>query len=202
MYYAGYYTLKAYNHETTLITLSAPNESILSDVINGILKSLHITSEEFGTVIVMARDLVSTIFNGNNDEGARKKVQEHFNAALAKVAWQLLKTSPHVESTYNAYLSLWLRVGCTQEYEYLGNEISTNTGDMELAIRCARTQTVCIVEYKFDKSTSVALKQIKEKRFKDSFPGFRVICLGINITKDRRAEVGVIWDLKEDDRTA
>jgi hypothetical protein len=72
---------------------------------------------------------------------------------------------------------------------YHVNEISTNKGDIELAIEDTTALTVFIIEYKVKKSPELAIQQMKDKQFHNLYPDQKVVYVGINVNSHRLAEV-------------
>jgi hypothetical protein len=104
-------------------------------------------------------------------------------ATMKFLSHQLLRY--HKEAIFNLLFSNLFRCGCDgKNYEYLGNELSTTTGDIELAMKHLPSNTVCIVEYKLDRSAATAIKQIKDKNFPMRYRDSNVILVGIQASKE------------------
>ena len=188
MYYAGYSTIRGYNHETGMVTLAPPNDSIGQNVMKVIAQTIFKVSVD-NKDLELARELVNEIFSTEHDEGQQVKALERIlNDVVLLFPWQLLKTSKALESTYNVMLTSFLRLGCL-DHTYIGNEVSVSTGDMECAIESKDKAVVAILEYRLCNSALVAMNQMKRKRFADRFQDKAVIFVAINITKDRTVQV-------------
>jgi hypothetical protein len=183
MYYAGYSTIIAYDHKTNMVTLAPPNDSITEELLDGIddaFRSQEVVNEDLG----LAKSLVGAMFGGAQ---GLEKLHRLLNKVLALYPHQLLKQNKALESTYNVLFSSWFKLGCHGPYEYLDNEWSTSTGDIEFAIADKEAKVVCIGEFKFNPSAAVALNQVREKGFKNKFPHYyRAILVGINVSSSSR----------------
>lgn len=123
--------------------------------------------------VVLARNLIDEIFSSEHDEVQQAQVvQKILNKIMLLFPWQLLKDNnkyKSLESTYNVMLSSFLQSGCSG-HTYLGNEISCcSAGDIECAIECEDKSVVVIFEFKRCGNTRVAMDQMKNKGFADSF---------------------------------
>jgi hypothetical protein len=101
-----------------------------------------------------------------------------------------------LQSTYNVLFSCFFRLGCSDKYTYQNNEISTNSGDLELAILDQTSKTACLCKFKLKKTVQIAMDQMKEKNFRLRFHGFKILYVAINITEKRKAEV-LVEECKE-----
>lgn len=191
MYYAGYSTIKSYNHETNLVTLEPPNDSISDDVLSGIIDAFT-KGKVANAHIELARDVVKALFAG---KAGRDNLVNSLNKVIATYPWQLLKYSQNnpqdSERVFNVFFSTFFKVGCSEPFYYLGNEIQTAYGSVEFAIENLRSKETVIGEFKVRENTSIASEGITKRSYHLAFPNRKLILIGINITEKRKAEVEV-----------
>jgi hypothetical protein len=186
MYFAGYSTIKSYDHETNTVILGPPNESIRTDLLPQIIEAL--ARDVINEDLALVRQLVNALFGGKAKE---KDLQLLLNEVLAKVPYQLLSDTKALESTYNVFFSTIFRFGCSRPVKYLGGEVSFSLGRLELAIENMETRAVVIVEFKLKASTKEALDGIIERKHYLLYPNRKLILVGVNIAKDRVVEAEV-----------
>ena len=185
MFYAGYSTIKSYNHKTNMISLAPPNEVITKALIadiRRIFKDRLLHNED----LILAQNLVEAVFKGSKNQ---YEIQELMNNMITLFPHQVLK-QPN-EAAFNVMFTSFLRLGCREQYSFVGSEISTNRGDIEFVMKDEKTGTVCIFEMKYLKNTTVAREQIANQEFTRRYHGYKIIVIGINITGERTAEVNV-----------
>jgi hypothetical protein len=186
MYYAGYTTIKSYDHSTNMVSLGPPNESIFGDIFPQIMDAMR--ADVPNEYRELTRELVETMFEGKSKE---KDLGTLLNQALANVPHQLLRQNQVLESTYNVFFSTIIQLGCYYPIEYKGGEISFSRGDIELVLEDKLSNTVTIIEFKAKKSTQSALSGIIKRGHYLKYPKRKLIFVGINITKDKVVEVVV-----------
>ena len=123
-------------------------------------------------------------------------VEYQVNCLLAHCPHQLLRQNRALESTYNVFLTGLLKCGVSgpncQHVSFLGNELSTNRGDIEMAMVDSNRNIAVVLEIKLEQSVEKGMEQLEEKNFALKVQRCTdIICFSINISQDRRATVGM-----------
>jgi hypothetical protein len=192
MLYAGYHTITAYNRENETVTVSPPNENIRDDLLDNIMLRFISGTGLPNEHVKSCQELVGSMFNGADAAFVEYKV----NCLLAHCPHQLLKQNKALESTYNVLLTGLLKAGVSgpncPHVTYLGNELSTNRGDIEMAMVDSDRNIAVVLEIKLEQSVKKGMEQLEEKNFALKFEGYAdVIFFSINFSQSRHATVGM-----------
>ncbi len=192
MLYAGYHTITAYNRENQTVTVSPPNENIRDSLFKNIMLRFTSGTGLPNEHVKSCQELVGLMFNG----AAAAVVEYKVNGLLAHCPHQLLKRNKALESTYNVLLTGLLKAGVSgpncPHVTYVGNELSTNHGDIEMAMVDSDRNIAVVLEIKLKQSVKKGMEQLEEKNFALKFQGYAdIIFFSINFSQSRHATVGM-----------
>ncbi len=177
LYQTGYLTIKDYNGNSDVYTLSYPNSEVKTAFIESL--STYFTPVENNKIYTLLDHLVDALL-ANDLEKVFNKVLKVF---YAKVEYDI--KIPHEKYYQTIFYIIFMMLGVR-----IKTEVKTNDGRMDAVVK---TDThIYIFEFKLDKSTKVALKQIKEKEYYNRYLLDKkiLVCVGVNFDSSS----GVISD--------
>ncbi len=180
MYQSGYLTIKDYNPEFRIYTLTYPNEEVESGFLHSLsqLFAPGLIEGDF-SVYYFVRELRSGDVNG------------FMNRLTAFLSDNNYEIQGDLELYFQNTLSLMFKMMGL----YVKTEYQTSDGRIDVVIQT--NQFIYIIELKRDQSPDVALRQIEAKGYAKPFlaSGKEIIKLGINFSSETRTVDG--WKMAE-----
>ena len=173
LFQTGYLTIKSYDRDDDLYTLDFPNREVRDGFIKGLLP-LYTKQPDISDDF-RVRGFVKSIRDGDVDT-----MMEYLNSLFANIPYDdAVKEEMDVRNIFVAVL--YLTVG------YIHTEIHTHKGRIDILIRTDKY--LYIIELKYNRSVSEALKQIEEREYAKPFQldGRQLIRLGINFNPATRS---------------
>ncbi len=167
LYQTGYLTVKDYNEETDIFTLSYPNKEVKTAFIEYLTD--YFTPVDRADLPTLLEHLVDGLVK-NDLEKVFNKVLKVF---YAKIDYDIkLKFEKYYQTIfYILFMMLGVRIK---------TEVKTNDGRMDVVIK---TKThIYIFEFKLDKTTKEAIEQIKEKEYYNRYllDSRKLVLVGVN----------------------
>jgi hypothetical protein len=184
-YFAGYSTIKEV-HDDGMLTLGPPNANIQGHIARSLARKLWNDADEKG----FSKDLQVMLKHLHDQNVA--DFGRLLHKCMMSVPHQIFRNLHEKEARYNLVTSLFLQIAASLEHpnwQCLGKEISTATGDIEIVMKEIHSNTVFIFEYKLNRSPAVALKQIRDKGFPHAYEGSKVVLVGINFKKKSKKPI-------------
>ncbi|MEA1972986.1 MAG: AAA family ATPase, partial [Candidatus Cloacimonadota bacterium] len=177
LYQTGYLTIKDYNQEADIYTLSYPNQEVNIAFIRYLTDYFTPVSKEIAASLI--EKLRSALLENNLKEVFDKVLKVFY----AKIEYDIkLKHEKYYQTIfYILFMMLGVRIK---------TEVRTNDGRMDAVVE---TDThIYIFEFKLDKSTKEALNQIKEKEYYNKYllDNRKLVLVGVNFN----SETGEIAD--------
>ena len=180
LYQTGYLTIKDYDKETALYTLSYPNREVRESFVKRISEDYSKVSKAQNSKVFI--NLYRSL-QGNN-------LEEFFEALkvfYANIDYDL-KTKD--EKCYQLIFYL-LFINLNSK---INTEVKTNKGRMDAVV--ITKKNIYIFEFKLDKSAKIAIEQIKEKEYYQKYllDEKELVLLGVNFD----SETGNVQDWKSE----
>ena len=169
LYQSGYLTIKDYEKKIDVYTLDFPNKEIEVGLFDSLLPGYLGSEIDAGRVVVA--DISTYINNGEMDE------------ALQLLA-DFLETIPYCDNTHyegHWQQTLYIMFALLTNYDIL---VEQHTAKGRIDITMETTDTIYVMELKFNKSAEEALAQIEAKHYADAFKksGKKVVKIGLNFS--------------------
>jgi len=181
LYQTGYLTIKAYDEKNDTYTLSYPNLEVKTAFIENL-------AEYFTSVgIAQYPTLLEYLEDGLRDNDLDKVFNKVLKVFYAEIDYDIkLKHEKYYQTIFYV---LFIMLGTRIE-----TEVKTNDGRMDCVIK---TDThIYIFEFKLDKTTKEAIKQIKDKEYYNKYllDERELILVGVNFD----SKTGTIekWDIE------
>ena len=186
MFQTGYLTIKSYDAEDNLYTLSYPNEEVRQSYMSMLADAY--THNDNDPVIVLATELRNALKIVNI-----KKVESIFNTIFKSIPYEVWQKEN--EHFYHALIHLTFRLLGI----YIESQVQTSDGRIDALVKV--NDYVYAFEFKLDGSASQALQQIKDKEYLQPYQnqGKRNaarICIGIGVnfsSKLKKVEE-ILWE--------
>lgn len=167
LYQSGYLTIKDYNKRLDVYTLDIPNEEIRVGLFDSLLPSYLDSEVDTGRVVIA--DLSACLNDGDAD-GALQLLSD------------FLETVPYCDNTnYEGHYQqmLYIIFALLTDYHI---QVEQHTAKGRIDITLETTDTIYVIELKFDKSVEEALSQIETRRYADAFnmKDKRIVKVGMN----------------------
>lgn len=174
LYQSGYLTIKAYDEHLKMYRLGFPNEEVRS----GFSESLYryYVPEDAGSRDQLAIAYANAMRRGEEDFEA---FLPHLKAFYNKFPYTLVNNN---ERHYQAVMyTIFAMLGLDVEAEH-----TTSDGRIDILLRTPRS--IYVIELKYDKDSSTALRQIENKLYADAFADDvrQKYLVGINFSADKR----------------
>lgn len=181
MFQTGYLTIKSYNKESRIYTLSYPNREVRESYVEALMAVY--SGNDLGFGLVYVDKLKQALINGNMHEV--KNILNTIFSSLPYELWQ--KENEHF---YHAIIHL----AFTLLGVYVQSEVQTSDGRMDALVQ-VKDYVYCF-EFKLDKSADEAIGQIKDKGYLDSFVGSgkKRIAVGVNFSRDGKKVEQMKWE--------
>lgn len=182
LYQTGYLTIKAYDRETKLYSLSVPNREVSRDLFKALLP--YYISVERDTPDSVARDILNAILKGEP-----AKMMESIDIFLAGIPYEMKMENEN--NFHNAVYILLRLIGARTE-----TEVHTSDGRIDLIVKTSKF--IYIIELKFGKDSQTAINQIEEKQYDLPYrnDARRVFRIGVNFnTTTRRLDQPEIQEI-------
>ncbi len=177
LYQTGYLTIKDYNQESDIYTLSYPNKEVNVAFIRYLTDYFTPVNKEIATSLI---EKLRLALMENNLNDVFEKVLKVF---YAKIEYDIkLKHEKYYQTIfYILFMMLGVRIK---------TEVKTNDGRMDAVVET--DSHIYIFEFKLDKSTKEALEQIKEKEYYNKYllDKRNLVLVGVNFN----SETGEIAD--------
>ncbi len=167
LYQTGYLTIKDYNPTNDIYTLSYPNNEVKTAFIEYLTD--YFTPVDSSDIPTLLDFLVDGLIKNDLDKVFNKVLKVFY----AKIEYDI--KLPHEKYYQTIFYILFMMLGVR-----IKTEVKTNDGRMDAVVK---TDThIYIFEFKLDKSTKVALKQIKEKEYYNKYllDERILVCVGVN----------------------
>lgn len=166
LYQSGYVTIKDYDPETELYTLSIPNKEVRIGLMNSLLPEYVGYEKDNGLTMIA---LLSRDIRRNQVDSALERLQI------------FLSTVPYCNHTgYEGHYQQMLYVIFSLLGYYVDIEVRTPRGRVDVVLRT--TTHLYVIELKLNKDAAAAMRQIDLKNYPERFAlcGLPVVKIGIN----------------------
>lgn len=154
-YQTGYLTIKKYDPATQLYTLGYPNREIERGIFNNIL-NLYIPSSPYvGTTINLMRE---ALLSGNPEDFVAR-LKAYLSGVPSELRVNVSKYENYYHTIFYCIASL---IGLDVNVEY-----NTSRGFIDMLIRTPKY--IYVIELKVNGSATIAMRQIKNMGYADSF---------------------------------
>ena len=177
MFQAGYLTIKDKIEEDYILVY--PNQEVKRSLLAVILSD-KVNEDDSGVMVRQLRNF----FEDRKEQDIRKT----FDVLFAKIPHQIFNEK--YEFYYHSILVVAMQLlGC-----YLDTEISVNDGKIDAVVKTKRY--IYVIEFKVNQAAGIALNQIKEKAYTNSFllDGRQILLMGVNFMR-KKVESFVIEEL-------
>ena len=169
LYQSGYLTIKDYEKKIDVYTLDFPNKEIEVGLFDSLLPGYLGSGIDAGRVVIA--DISTYINSGEMDE------------ALQMLA-DFLETIPYCDNTnYEGHYQqmLYILFALLTNYDIC---VEQRTAKGRIDITMETSDTIYVMELKFNKSAEEALAQIEAKHYADAFKmnGKKVVKIGLNFS--------------------
>ena len=195
MYYAGYATIDSYDKSSKVVILKVPNSSVEKHLADNYLASVFSKTgpTSFDAIIQDIFDLLNvTPIAGM--ESKIKEVEGKFNTLLSHYSYVSLRD----EASFQIIMDTIFKTRFTR----VESELRTLDGRADAAV--FSDSRVFVIEYKYNKSSAEALRQIHQKKYYNAAAilGSKrtILLLGINLKldNDRNKSVEILYELHRD----
>lgn len=180
LYQSGYITIKEYDQETELYTLSIPNKEVRIGLMNSLLPEYVGQAKDAGMTMVA---LLSRDIRRNQLSAALKRLQA------------FLSTVPYCDHTdYEGHYQQLLYVIFSLLGYYVDVEVRTPDGRVDIVLRT--TTHLYVMELKLNKDAATAMRQIDLKEYPKRFAlsDLPVVKVGINFDSNKHTITD--WDIQ------
>ena len=169
LYQSGYTTIKGYDDETDLYTIDIPNKEIRVGLFESLLPNYLEEYADQGDVTIAQMSVLLK--------------RSHLDEALRLLA-DFLETVPYCDNTnYEGHYqqTLYIIFALLTNYDI---HVEQRTAKGRIDITLETKGSIYVMELKFDKSASDALRQIDSRRYADAFKlkGKPVVKVGLNFS--------------------
>ena len=169
LYQSGYTTIKGYDDETDLYTIDIPNKEIRVGLFESLLPNYLEEYADQGDVTIAQMSVLLK--------------RSHLDEALRLLA-DFLETVPYCDNTnYEGHYqqTLYIIFALLTNYDI---HVEQRTAKGRIDITLETKDSIYVMELKFDKSASDALRQIDSRRYADAFKlkGKPVVKVGLNFS--------------------
>ena len=169
MYQSGYTTIKGYDDETDLYTIDIPNKEIRVGLFESLLPNYLEEYADQGDVTIAQMSVLLK--------------RSHLDEALRLLA-DFLETVPYCDNTnYEGHYqqTLYIIFALLTNYDI---HVEQRTAKGRIDITLETKDSIYVMELKFDKSASDALRQIDSRRYADAFKlkGKPVVKVGLSFS--------------------
>ena len=179
LYQSGYLTIKDYDEETDVYTLDFPNKEIEVGLFDSLLPGYLDTAIDAGRVVVA--DMSVMLKRGRLGEAL-------------ELLGKFLDTVPYCDNTnYEGhYQQMFYIIFALLTGYSIQVEVHTPKGRVDVVIETS--DTVYVIELKFNKSAQEAFTQINSHRYAEAFAmkGKRIVKAGVNFVVNGR-ETALDW---------
>ena len=195
MYYAGYATIDSYDKSSKVVILKVPNSSVEKHLADNYLASVF---SKTGPTSFDA--IIQDIFESLNltpiavMESKIKEIEGKFDTLLSHYSYDALRD----EARFQIIMDTIFKTRFTR----VESELRTLDGRADAAV--FSDSRVFVIEYKYNKSSAEALRQIHQKKYYNAATilGSKrtILLLGINlkIDNDRNKSVEISYELHRD----
>jgi Predicted AAA-ATPase/PD-(D/E)XK nuclease superfamily len=180
MFQTGYLTLKHYDAETEMYTLSYPNREVRKAFLE-ILSNSYIESDTQQGV-VLALQIRTALQTADIN-----KVHQIFNTLFKSIPYELWQKEN--EHFYHAIIHLTFKLLGI----YVDSQVQTSDGRMDALVRFEKY--VYCFEFKLDESAEMALQQIEAKGYLTPYLLENRTCIGIgvNFSREEKKVKELLW---------
>jgi hypothetical protein len=171
MFQTGYLTLKSYDSETEIYTLSYPNREVRKAFLEILSNSYIQSNSQQG--IVLALQIRTALQNADID-----KVHQIFDTLFKSIPYELWQKEN--EHFYHAIIHLTFKLLGI----YVDSQVQTSDGRMDALVRLEKY--VYCFEFKLDESAEKALQQIENKGYLTPYLLENKTCIGIGVNFSRK----------------
>lgn len=174
LFQTGYLTIKNYNPDFQLYTLSYPNKEVQDAMLQHLIGA-YSHGEASKSAFINYR-LYQALANRDNEE-----VINIINQLFKNIPYQIFITNK--EAYYHSLVYLLFKYLGTQ----IESEISTVDGRIDAVVKTL--QHIYIIEFKLDASAKVAMQQIKTKDYPAKYRDLmeqKIIALAINFSSEEK----------------
>ena len=169
LYQSGYTTIKGYDDETDLYTIDIPNKEIRVGLFESLLPNYLEEYADQGDVTIAQMSVLLK--------------RSHLDEALRLLA-DFLETVPYCDNTnYEGHYqqTLYIIFALLTNYDI---HVEQRTAKGRIDITLETKDSIYVMELKFDKSASDALRQIDSRRYADAFKlkGKPVVKVGLSFS--------------------
>ena len=169
LYQSGYLTIKDYDEELEVYTLDIPNKEIRVGLYDSLLPGYLDSAIDSGRVVIAD---ISACLKDKDAAGAMQLLSD------------FLETVPYCDNTnYEGHYQQMLYIIFALLTSY-NIQVEQHTAKGRIDITLETSDTVYVMELKFNKSVDEALNQIETKRYADAFKakGKEIVKVGMNFT--------------------
>jgi hypothetical protein len=180
MFQTGYLTIKSYDVETEIYTLSYPNREVRKAFLE-ILSNSYIQSNSQQGVI-LALQIRTALQNADID-----KVHQIFDTLFKSIPYELWQKEN--EHFYHAIIHLTFKLLGI----YVDSQVQTSDGRMDALVRIEKY--VYCFEFKLDESAEKALQQIETKGYLTPYllENKTCIAIGVNFSREEKKVKELLW---------
>lgn len=171
MFQTGYLTIKSYDVETEIYTLSYPNREVRKAFLEILSNSYIQSNSQQG--IILALQIRTALQNADID-----KVHQIFDTLFKSIPYELWQKEN--EHFYHAIIHLTFKLLGI----YVDSQVQTCDGRMDALVRIEKY--VYCFEFKLDESAEKALQQIQTKGYLMPYLLENKTCIGIGVNFSRK----------------